>query len=64
MSLFFFFFSKPTNAGKMTLLALSLKARMIVLLSSNKARTNVYSAKIADKADFAIGKAVQITDED
>lgn len=48
----------------MTLLALSLKARMIVLLSSNKARTNVYSAKIADKADCAIGKAVQITDED
>lgn len=48
----------------MTLLALSLKARMIGLLSSNKAHTNVYSAKIADKADFAIGKAVQITDED
>lgn len=49
---------------KKTLLALSLKARMIVLLSSNKVCTNVYSAKIADKADCAIGKAVQRTDED
>lgn len=48
----------------MTLPTLSLKARMTVLLSSNKICTNVYSAKIADKADCTIGKAVQRTDED
>lgn len=38
---------------------LSLKARALALLPSNKTYVNVYPAVVADKDDCSIGKVVQ-----